>query len=378
MRSRDKAVENLKVVQENAAILAQRAKEQAVAASSSAYHSSKDATVQGLTVVGHHAAGATSGLVEGIQDTIGVERVNKPATGSVTIDDAANHTERGAATKDYTKSSTISVMKTVGSYVSHGIEVTKHAVGGASQGVYEGLGGTHYKDTTILQEGQKITTEAAREAEKQAQHHMQHPVGKQARDVTKGAIGTAATYVNHGLHVTKEAAGGVIQGITEHIKKAPDSHATGTVGTTSTSSSVSPGTATEGSAYREESKKQTVAAIETGAQKMAASADYLKEKVNTVFSSGPASVTGYLQSGKGYSGVSDSSAFSSGQGKNPIPSQSEKGYTTGTAGSAFTSAPLQNEKVIAVVTEIPEAYAGPANPIAGILHDFISEFNTRF
>ena len=55
------------MVQENAAVLAQRAKEQAVAASSSAYHSSKDATVQGLTVAGHHTAGATSGVVEGIQ-----------------------------------------------------------------------------------------------------------------------------------------------------------------------------------------------------------------------------------------------------------------------------------------------------------------------
>lgn len=55
------------MVQENAAILAQRAKEHAVAASSSAYHASRDATVQGLTVVGHHAAGATSGVVEGIQ-----------------------------------------------------------------------------------------------------------------------------------------------------------------------------------------------------------------------------------------------------------------------------------------------------------------------
>ena len=155
--------------------------------------------------------------------------------------------------------------------------------------MYEGLGGVPYKERT-LHEGRKITTQAARQVEEQAQHHMQHPVGKEAHDVAKGALGTAATYVNHGLHVTKETAGGVIRGITGHIKMAPDGHTTGIVGTTSTST-LAPGSATNGSAYTEESKKQIVAAIETGAQKMGESADYLKEKVNTAFSSTPQSTT---------------------------------------------------------------------------------------
>ena len=313
---REKATENLKVAQENAAVLAKRAKEQTLAASSTAYHSTKDATVQGLTVVGHHAAGATTGVVEGIQDTMGVERVNKTAAGYVSKDDAANKTECGAATKDYTKSSTLSALKVAGDCLSHGIEVTKHAVGGASQGVYEGNGGKPYKDITALDKGQKTTSEATKQAEEQAQHHMQQPVGKQAHDITAGALHTASTYANHGLQVTQEAAGGVLQGITEHMKKGPDTHATTAVGSTQ-EPEVSSTPPSDARVYGEEMKQQTVAALESGAQKMAASADYLKEKVNSVFSGSPGTDS-TLQNEKVCSKISGI------PGKNSAPLQNEK------------------------------------------------------
>lgn len=277
---REKAVENIRIAQENTALLAQRAKDNAVAASASAYHASKDTTVQGLITVGHHAAGVTSGVVEGIQDHMGVERINKSATGSDKIDAAADNTAPGAATKDYTKSTTKSALKVVGDYVSHGVDLTKHAVGGVSQGVYEGLGGAPYKDGTILEEGQKITPDIAEEVPRQAQHHMQHPVGKKAHETTTSIMQTATGYVAHGVNVTKEAVGGTIQGLTEHVKKGTDSKPSPAIGS-SIGNSQERGVVGLDSDVRayDAQKQETIAAVENAAQKMATNADYAHGRV---------------------------------------------------------------------------------------------------